>query len=100
LARSRLVTQPGLVADLVRAFDALPPVPPIPFHCPSDDGSEVVALAAYRGGESVTVELDRTGCQRVTNGDLIRIASGYHDTPGAQRLESELSTLTGSKHSP
>jgi hypothetical protein len=94
LARSRLLTQPKLIAHLVDEFDTLPPYPRRPFFCPLDDESQVLALLVYSGGERVTVALDRTGCRRVTNGDLVRIASGYHDTPFAQRLNTELWKLT------
>ena len=94
LARSRLVTQPTLVAHLVNEFDTLPPYPKQTFFCPLDDGSQILALLVYSDGERVTVALDRTGCRRVTNGDLVRIANGYHDTPVAERLNTELWKLT------
>ncbi len=103
LARSRIVTQKVLVAQLAQELDTLPPFPTRhPFHCPSDDGSQIVALFAYASSQHVTVAVDRTGCNRVTNGDLVRIANGYQDTPVAQHLNTELWRLTapaaGSAH--
>jgi len=95
LARSRIVTQKVLVAHLAQELDTLPPFPTgHPPHCPSDDGSQIVALFAYASSQHVTVAFDRTGCNRVTNGDLVRIANGYQDTPAAQHLNTELSRLT------
>jgi hypothetical protein len=94
LGRSRQVTETGLIAQLAGEFDTLPPYPGLTYRCPLDDGSQILALLRYAGGERVTVALATTGCRRVTNGDLVRVASGYHDTPVAQRLDAELSTLT------
>jgi hypothetical protein len=96
LARSQLLTQSALVASLVTEFDALPPFPPL-VHCAADDGPRVLALLVYAGGEHVTVALDTTDCHRVTNGNLVRLGSGYADSPSAvvaQRLSTELSKLT------
>jgi len=98
LERSRLLSGGGLVTQLVDEFDALPPYPEVGVHCPLDDGSQVLALLAYPGGRRVTVALDETGCNRVTNGELARIASGYDDTPVGPRLVAELRALTAPVH--
>jgi len=55
LARSRLLNQPALLARLVDELDTLPPFPRVPLFCPLDDGSQVLALLAYPGGERATV---------------------------------------------
>jgi hypothetical protein len=99
LARSRIVTQRVLVAHLAQELDTLPPFPTRhPPHCPSDDGSQIVALFAYAGSQHLTVAFDRTGCNLVTNGDLARIG----DTPVGRNLNTELWRLTapaaGSAH--
>jgi hypothetical protein len=96
LVRSRLLTGGAVVSRLVREFDKLPPFPRGAVACPNDDGSEILALFAYPNGGRVTVELDLTGCQGATNGDLVRIAAGF-GTPrefGPQLL-AELERLTG-----
>jgi hypothetical protein len=93
LERSRLLTSERLVTHLADEFDALPPYPDVQFHCPMDDGSQVLALLAYPGGRQVMVALDETGCNRVTNGDVVRIASGYNNTPVGPRLVAELKAL-------
>ena len=95
LVRTRIVTREVLVARLTREIDTLPLFPTRnPPHCPSDDGSQIVALLAYSSGQHVTVAFDRTGPNLVTNGDLARIATGYQDTPVAQRLNTEPWKLT------
>ncbi len=93
LARSRLVTDPSLLTHLVDELDALPPFPDLPFACPMDDGSQILALLRYPHGQSVTVAFDETGCNRVTNGDVVRIANGYGNAVGP-RLVAELKSLT------
>lgn len=94
LERSRLLSGGGLVTHLVDELDALPPYPKAQLFCTLDDGSQVLALFAYPGGRRVTVAVDETGCNRVTNGDLARIASGYDNTPVGPRLVAELRALT------
>jgi hypothetical protein len=94
LERSRLLTGERLVTSLVDEFDALPPYPKASLFCGDDDDSQVLALLAYPGGRQVTVALDETGCNRVTNGDVVRIASGYGNTPVGPRLVAELKALT------
>jgi hypothetical protein len=52
--------------------------------CPADDGSQILALLAYPNGSQVTIGVELTGCQRVTNGDPVRIANGHLLTELAQ----------------
>ena len=95
LARSRLVTQQPLIAHLVGELDTLPPYPKgVAFSCPAGDGSQVLALLAYPHDQRVTVAVEETGCENATNGDVGRLASGYHDMPTAGRLQTELRKLT------
>jgi hypothetical protein len=94
LAHSTLLAGRAAIARLEGALDALPAYPNAVFFCPLDDGSQVLALFAYAGGRHVTVAVQRTGCHRAGNGDLVRIASGWHDTPGAERLNTLLWRLT------
>jgi len=75
--RSRLLTNPARVTTLVRQFNELPPFPPGAFACPADDGSQILALLAYPNAKHVTIAVELTGCQRVTNGDLVRIDSRH-----------------------
>jgi len=93
LERSRLLTDETLVTKLVDEFDALPPDPKAVQFCPLDDGSQVLALLAYPGGREVTVAVAETGCNQVSNGDLVRTADGYGNTPVGPRLVAELKVL-------
>jgi hypothetical protein len=81
LVRSRLLSDSALVTRLVRQFNELPPFPPGGFACPSDDGSQILAQLAYPNGKQVTIAFELTGCQGVSNGDLVRIANGYGSHP-------------------
>lgn len=95
LERSRLVTDQRLLTHLIDEFDALPPYPRgVAFACPSDDGSQLLALLDYPHGQRVTVAVDETGCQVVTNGDVGRLADGYGNTRVGPRLLAELNKLT------
>jgi hypothetical protein len=76
LQHSRLFTTPSLLKRLVADFDRLPR-PPLKVNCPEDVGSEVVAHFYYHGGHSVTVSVGLTGCVLVSNGNLLRSASGF-----------------------
>ena len=93
LLRSRLLTNRAVVAELVREFDGLGSAPPGPVACPNDDGSIIRALLTYPLGQSVTIQVSRTGCQSVTNGDVTAVANGY-GTPAGPRLERRLDSLT------
>jgi hypothetical protein len=90
LAGSREVTSAAAIAQLTHDLDALPPFPKVALPCPLDNGSQVDVLAAFPGGHRVTVSYDSTGCQRVTNGDVVKIANGYRDAALAARLRREL----------
>jgi hypothetical protein len=92
LVRSALITNRVAVADLVQGFDRLPSAIGT-FHCPVDDGSEIVALVAYPGGRAVTISSGLRGCQSVTNGDIRRTAAGGSGQPGPA-LIAQLERLT------
>jgi len=94
LVGSRLVRSAPLVGKLVWEFGQLKQAPPgAVFACPNDDGSQALALLAYRHGEEVTISVDMTGCSGVSNGDVSRTASGY-GTPVGPRLVAQLAPLT------
>jgi hypothetical protein len=89
-----LITSPTLIADISDEMDALKPFPKS-INCSSDDGSLILALLAYPGHQ-LTVEVDRSGCQGVSNGDVTRIANGYQ-TPAEPELERQLNALLASR---
>ena len=98
LAGSRLLRAGSLQTHLIDELDALPSIPPGAVfshvaNCPMDDGSQILLLLAYPGAHAVTISLEETGCLRVSNGDLARIANGYRNTVGS-RLLAELKALT------
>jgi hypothetical protein len=93
LRRSPLLTTPSLIKRLLVRFDELP-TPPLHVHCPMDNGSEIVALLSYPGGQQVTVTVRRTGCAETTNGNLVRSASGFATpNPSGPQLRDELRRL-------
>jgi hypothetical protein len=92
LAGSREITSAAQIAQLTHDLDALPPYPKLALPCPLDNGAQVDVLAAFPGGQRVTVSYDSTGCNRVTNGDIVSIANGYKDEALAARLRRELTT--------
>jgi len=94
LVRSRLITSSKLVGMLVRDYDRLPSDHGA-VACPNEDGSQIDALVSYPAGRLVMVQLQLTGCNEVTNGDLHRIAAGigYPRAYGPQ-LVHELKRLT------
>ncbi len=97
LVRSRRFTNHVLITELVGEFDALKSPPPgAAFACPNGDGSLIVALLAYEGGEHVRIKVDRTGCQGVTNGDVASLADGYGTAVGP-KLERQLNALTAAR---
>ncbi|HTX10309.1 MAG TPA: hypothetical protein VME22_16930 [Solirubrobacteraceae bacterium] len=51
-------------------------MPAGPINCPDDDGSEIVALLTYPGGQRLTIRVDLTGCGTVTNGSVVRTTMG------------------------
>jgi hypothetical protein len=76
LVRSTLLTSPSIIGRLLNDFDMLP-TPPRGVKCPEDNGSEIVASIAYANGRRVTVTVQLGGCGLVTNGNLLRSASGF-----------------------
>ena len=96
LVRARLVDRAGLVAQLVKRLDGLPSGPGGPVACPSDDGSQIVALVAYPNGREVRISVGLRGCELVSNGSVHRTASGYGPYPRrGPRLLAELKWLVG-----
>jgi hypothetical protein len=94
LVRSRLLTQPALIRDLVRRFDGLPRGPRGPIACPADDGSQILALLVYPRGREVRISVGETGCNMVTNGTVHRTASGFGRHPSrGPRLLARLKRL-------
>ncbi|HKN94005.1 MAG TPA: hypothetical protein VJU60_06730 [Thermoleophilaceae bacterium] len=81
------------MTKLVDEFDQLQPFPPGVAACPMDDGSFILALLAYPDGHRVRIEVDTTGCRLVSNGDVVRTASGFGTTAGP-KLEHQLGRLT------
>ena len=92
LAGSREITSATQIAQLTHDLDALPRYPKFALPCPLDNGAQVDVLAAFPGGQRVTVSYSSTGCNRVTNGDVVSIANGYKDEALAARLRRELAT--------
>jgi hypothetical protein len=80
---------------LISAFDALKAlrgVPP-PF-CPADNGSEIVAVLVYKGGQKVEIATRLRGCQPVANGDINRLAANIDGkNPAGPRLIALLKRL-------
>jgi hypothetical protein len=94
LLRSRPVTEQTLIRRLVRDYNLLPAFPRA-VSCPSDRGSQILALLEYPGRRRVAIQLKLTGCQPVTNGDLIRTAAGFGSPPAfGPALGRELEQLT------
>ncbi len=94
LVHSRLVSGRAIITRLVGQFNQLPPFPPGAFACPSDDGTQILALLAYPNGKQVTIAVSLTGCEGVTNGDVDRVANGYGSHPRVgPDLLSELERL-------
>ena len=75
LTHSRLISRQSIVRKLVREFDHLPRGPRGPVACPSDDGSEILALLRYPQGREVTISVHLTGCTPATNGSVSRMAT-------------------------
>lgn len=93
LQRSTLLTTPSLLKRLVAEFDRLPR-PPLNVNCPEEVGSEVVAHLSYHDGRRVTIRVGLTGCVLVSNGHLLRSASGFATpNPSGPELLAELGRL-------
>lgn len=76
LIGSRVVRGGRLVSGLVGELDTLRPLPKGVISCPEDDGSQMLALLAYPSRQVVTISAGLTGCRIVTNGSVVRTASG------------------------
>ena len=70
------------VAFFASELAALPPQHGT-VNCPSDDGSQVVAILTYRQWRSLAVSVGLRGCDIATNGKVSRTASGFR-TPSAK----------------
>jgi hypothetical protein len=69
LAMSDLVVKARRVMRLAELFDGLKPVPAGKvFHCPFDDGSEILAIFDYADAPEDPVRVSLRGCQWATNG--------------------------------
>ncbi len=76
-----------LATTLARSLNALEPVTGI-YHCPMEDGSEILVIFRYANHPAERVALELTGCRFVTNG-----RSSRFPTP---RLWRRLHALTKS----
>jgi uncharacterized protein YceK len=91
LIGQRLAGDQGTVATIASELNRLPRFMRGSMACPNDDGSEIVARFAYRGGRQLTVLVGLSGCRAVTNGELARTAlSG-----SGPALVRELERMTG-----
>lgn len=81
LDRMRLLRTPPVLERLTRQLDLLPAPPRGPVACPSDDESQIVLTLRYPDGHAVPVDLELTGCRMVTNGTVLRTASGFGPRP-------------------
>lgn len=98
LVHSVLLSASNLVRDLVREFDELPSQGPGGIACPSDDGSQIVALLAYPGGQLDRIAVHLAGCQEATNGSVFRLALGVGSPPAfGPQLVAQLERLTASE---
>ena len=69
LASSDLGVRSPRVMRLAELFDGLRPVPAGKvFHCPFDDGSEILAIFGYANAPEDPVRVSLRGCQWATNG--------------------------------
>lgn len=75
LEQGRLVQAAAELTRLTGELDALRQQPGIVFHCPLDDGSEILAIFRYPSGAPNPVSVGLTGCQIVSNGHVNRTAS-------------------------
>ena len=78
------------VHGLTRELNTLPDRRGV-YHCPMDDGSEIVLLAGYRALRPRRVIVGLTGCHFVTNGRTSRLGPSR----GAAHLVRQLTALTG-----
>jgi hypothetical protein len=88
--RSRLIRNVALIGRLTRELNELPERHGV-YHCPMDDGSEIVLLAGYRHLRPKRVIVGLTGCHFITNGTTSKLGPSR----GAAHLVKQLSALTG-----
>jgi hypothetical protein len=89
LARSRLIRKVALIDRLTHELNTLPQAHGT-YHCPSDDGSEILLRFSYRTNAPRRVIVGLTGCHFVTNGWTDR--SG--PSPESTRLVMQLTALS------
>jgi len=95
LVSARTLTGASHVTALTRELDRLPSGPLGPVACPSDDGSQILAILSYPTGWTVPITMGLSGCNSVTNGIVRRTASGFGSPPAAgPQLLAELERLT------
>lgn len=96
LISSRLLTDRGLVQELVADVNQLPSFTTGAVACPKDDRSQILALLAYSHGPPVMVSVDLGGCETVSNGAVERTAMGF-GSPGqfGPQLVARLKNLVG-----
>ncbi len=64
------------MSELLGELDRLPAPPSGALACPDDDGSQIAVILAYPDGHQVTITVELTGCNMVTNGSVKRAALG------------------------
>jgi hypothetical protein len=89
LELGRTFNSVATVARLRRELDALPAQGNAVFHCPMDDGSEILAIFAYAHAQYDPVTIGLSGCRLVSNGHLTRSAR----LPPGPALLAELARL-------
>lgn len=90
LAATTLVSQASAVAELVGELDALKAFSGKVF-CPMDNGVEIDMLLSYSSGRAVSIRVEPTGCETVSNGSVTRTAA---TTAAGTRLLATVDQLT------
>jgi hypothetical protein len=91
LADSRLVTDTAVVVSLARQLDSLPRVGRTIYHCPADDGSEILLVFSYADRSPVRVTVGLRGCEAVVGGSTSTLAG---ISRAGVRLVTRLTALT------
>jgi hypothetical protein len=81
------VRRRSLLQALTNEFNALPPPLQGNYSCPSDDGSEIVAVLKYTHHQSLRLEITLTGCSTARRGSVNRSALGRAGEQLIGRLE-------------
>jgi hypothetical protein len=89
LVRTADVRRRARVARLVGLLDRLPDMPS-PVSCPNDDASRIVALVTYPRRRVLTLDIELSGCQTVSNGRVHKTAA----RPPGPALLATLKRLT------